>query len=1094
MKRILINAAHLEEVRVALCDNNTLYDFDLENRTREQKKSNIYKGHVTRVEPSLESVFVEYGSERQGFLPVREIGAEFLREGKKGNIRELIKEGDEVIVQVEKEERGNKGAALSTFVSLAGRYLVLMPTNSSGGGISRQITGQTRDELKRLLSKLKLPKSMSVIIRTAGVGRSEEELQADLDQLLHTWKNIKTLCDSKKSPCLAYQEAGMVTRAVRDYLREDIAEVWIDHPAAFEEVYQFVEAVMPHQISKVKRYVGQAPIFSHFRVDTQIETAYAREVKLPSGGSIVIDQTEALVSIDINSAKATRGTDIESTATQTNLEAAVEIARQLRIRDMGGLVVIDFIDMSNEANQRKVEQRLKDSTSQDRARLQFASISRFGLMEMSRQRLRPSLEETTGLTCPRCHGTGMVRDIRSLSLTIMRDIEKIAIKEGRGEVQAEVPLEIGAFLLNEKRESLLTMEQDSGVRITVLPNANMETPHYDVRFKPGGYGPTSYERVSNRSAQESAELGYDTDWLDQPTQIPAIPSYNSTAKAKPAPSSASPAPSNAKVSSEPEPAAKNPAKAQAKSKTEIQSESVAQYSWLNKSLSKSWNKFKSVMLTPVIEDPSVTAKNSESSATNVKSKPAKTADDAPVKAVDQGEQKQASNNSDQASTGEKTAKRGNRRRGRRGDKKDQPNQQGVSQPNTAEKTDSGDQSSKNQSNADVAETSAALEDNAKAPLRDKNSRRPSRGPRNRNKGAEDSAQTSTQDRAAKSSNNSSADAPDLLKMQVIENPTQELKHELISLDLGFKSESSADAQGNSPDQTETKAPEADPNQQSNLQPTADSTKESHETAQVTEPQLEPKADTEAQSEAELNSQATEQPATADSEAPSNQSEVAPAQDQVSATSDESPAEAVSEKQPGAKADADPLTELRSEQQSLKSEASQEATDTADTAQPEAVAAATEVPADALPATEPDAQPAEAKSVNAVTAGPAESDTVIEATAESPSASKTDTAEISAESSEPAAETPAQTAPTGQRASNDVREQFVAFAELSEESWSVWKQQTAVIAQADKPAGSSPAPDPVAAPRASNDPRGALKAAEDATHTDSEHNQSGPQSI
>ena len=362
MKRILINAAHLEEVRVALCDNNTLYDFDLENRTREQKKSNIYKGHVTRVEPSLESVFVEYGSERQGFLPVREIGAEFLREGKKGNIRELIKEGDEVIVQVEKEERGNKGAALSTFVSLAGRYLVLMPTNSSGGGISRQITGQTRDELKRLLSKLKLPKSMSVIIRTAGVGRSEEELQADLDQLLHTWKNIKSLCDSKKSPCLAYQEAGMVTRAVRDYLREDIAEVWIDHPAAFEEVYQFVEAVMPHQISKVKRYVGQAPIFSHFRVDTQIETAYAREVKLPSGGSIVIDQTEALVSIDINSAKATRGTDIESTATQTNLEAAVEIARQLRIRDMGGLVVIDFIDMSNEANQRKVEQRLKDST------------------------------------------------------------------------------------------------------------------------------------------------------------------------------------------------------------------------------------------------------------------------------------------------------------------------------------------------------------------------------------------------------------------------------------------------------------------------------------------------------------------------------------------------------------------------------------------------------------------------------------------------------------------------------------------------------------------------------------------------------------
>ena len=1094
MKRILINAAHLEEVRVALCDNNTLYDFDLENRTREQKKSNIYKGHVTRVEPSLESVFVEYGSERQGFLPVREIGAEFLRDGKKGNIRELIKEGDEVIVQVEKEERGNKGAALSTFVSLAGRYLVLMPTNSSGGGISRQITGQTRDELKRLLSKLKLPKSMSVIIRTAGVGRSEEELQADLDQLLHTWKNIKSVCDSKKSPCLAYQEAGMVTRAVRDYLREDIAEVWIDHPVAFEEVYQFVEAVMPHQISKVKRYVGQSPIFSHFRVDTQIETAYAREVKLPSGGSIVIDQTEALVSIDINSAKATRGTDIESTATQTNLEAAVEIARQLRIRDMGGLVVIDFIDMSNEANQRKVEQRLKDSTSQDRARLQFASISRFGLMEMSRQRLRPSLEETTGLTCPRCHGTGMVRDIRSLSLTIMRDIEKIAIKEGRGEVQAEVPLEIGAFLLNEKRESLLTMEQDSGVRITVLPNANMETPHFEVRFKPGGYGPTSYERVSNRSAQESAELGYDTDWLDQPTQIPAIPSYNSTAKAKPAPSSVSPAPSNAKVSSEPESAAKKPAKDQAKPKTENQGEPVAQYSWLNKSLSKSWNKFKSVMLTPVIEDPSVTAKNSESSAINVKSKPAKTADDAPAKAVDQGEQKQAGSNSDQASAGEKTAKRGNRRRGRRGDKKDQPNQQGVSQPNTVEKTDSGDQSSKNQSNANVAETSAALEDNAKAPQRDKNSRRPSRGPRNRNKGAEDSAQTSTQDRAAKSNTSSSADTVELLKMQVIENPTQELKHELISLDLGFKSESSVDTRGSSPDQAENIEPKAESNQQ----PTADSTNESHEATQVTEPVSETKADPEAQPDAESNSQAAKQGLSAEPEVPTDQAEaeakIAPAPDQVSTTSNESPAEPVSEKQPAAIADAEPVTESSSEQPSLSSEATQQVAETVEPEQPEAVAAATEVPADAAPALQVDSVTTETESVDTIEADSTESDALIEAPAESQSAQQVDTAEASAVSSEPTAETSAQPAPTGHRASNDVREQFTAYAELSEESWSVWKQQTAVIAQADKPAGSSPPPEPIAAPRASNDPRGAGKPAKDAPQTDSEHNQTDPQSI
>ena len=529
MKRILINATQNEEIRVALCKGNHLYDFDLENRTREQKKSNIYKGHVTRVEPSLEAVFVEYGSQRQGFLPIREISAEYLSGNPRDeNIKKLIKEGDELIVQVEKEERGNKGAALSTYVSLAGRYLVLMPNNPRGGGISRQISGKLREDMKRMLGSLDLPKGMSVIIRTAGIGKTQEDLQHDLNHLLNIWQAIQEQNQKYPSPRLVHQEAGVVTRAVRDYLRDDIAEIWIDNENAYIEAAGFIDAVMPKQAEKLRKYTDYEPMFSRFNIEKQIETAYQREVRLPSGGSIVIDQTEALVSIDINSAKSTKGSDVAETAYHTNLEAADEIARQLRLRDMGGLIVIDFIDMNDNKHQKEVEKRLVDATKYDRARVQFGDISKFGLMEMSRQRLRPSLEESTGYICPRCHGNGMIRDLRSLSLSIMRQIEQIALKERQGEVQAEVPTDIAAFLLNEKRDALVYLEQDSGTRITILPHAHLESPNFKLHFNRDGFAPSSYERITDTQQQEHSDLGYNVDWQtadsvrpeQQPTRQP----------------------------------------------------------------------------------------------------------------------------------------------------------------------------------------------------------------------------------------------------------------------------------------------------------------------------------------------------------------------------------------------------------------------------------------------------------------------------------------------------------------------------------------------------------------------------------------------
>ena len=513
MKRILINATHSEEIRVALCKDNHLYDFDLENRTREQKKANIYKGHITRVEPSLEAAFVEYGSARQGFLPLREIAPEYLNGNtREDSIKQLIKEGDEIIIQVEKEERGNKGAALSSFISLAGRYLVLMPNNPKAGGISRQISGKVREEMKQIIAGLNLPKNMSVIVRTAGLGKGADDLQNDLDHLLDIWKSIQEQNKKRPSPCLVHQEAGVVTRAVRDYLRDDIGEVWIDSENAYDEAANFIKAVMPTQLSKLRKYTDYEPMFARFGIERQIETAYQREVRLPSGGSIVIDQTEALVAIDINSSKSTKGSDVAETAYHTNLEAADEIARQLRLRDMGGLIVIDFIDMNDPRHQKDVEKRLIEATRHDRARVQFSEISKFGLMQMSRQRLRPSLEESTGYICPRCHGNGMIRDLRSLSLSIMRQIEQIALKERMGEIQAEVPTDIAAFLLNEKRESLVYLEQDSGARITILPHAHLESPNFSLHFNPDGFAPSSYERIADTEEKENIDRGYEVNW------------------------------------------------------------------------------------------------------------------------------------------------------------------------------------------------------------------------------------------------------------------------------------------------------------------------------------------------------------------------------------------------------------------------------------------------------------------------------------------------------------------------------------------------------------------------------------------------------
>ena len=484
MKRMLINATQQEELRVALVDGQKLYDLDIETPSREQKKSNIYKGRITRIEPGLEAAFVEYGADRHGFLPFKEINRSYFdphaAEGGRPSIREAIREGQEITVQVEKEERGNKGAALTTFISLGGRYLVLMPNNPRAGGVSRRIEGEDRQEIREVMSSLDIPDGMGLIVRTAGVGRSQEELQWDMDYLLNLWKAIETAAPQKKAPFLIYQESNIIIRALRDYLRADIGEILVDNPAVHRQAQDFMQQVMPHNLNKLKLYQDNIPLFTRFQIESQIETAYQREVSLPSGGGIVIDYTEALVSIDINSARSTKGSDIEETALTTNLEAADEVARQLRLRDLGGLVVIDFIDMNAARNQREVETRLREALKMDRARVQVGRISRFGLLEMSRQRLSPSLDEASHVICPRCNGQGTIRNIESLALSVLRLIQEEAMKDRTGRVVVQLPVKVATFLLNEKRETIRAIEQRHRVGVLLIPNESLDTPHFKL--------------------------------------------------------------------------------------------------------------------------------------------------------------------------------------------------------------------------------------------------------------------------------------------------------------------------------------------------------------------------------------------------------------------------------------------------------------------------------------------------------------------------------------------------------------------------------------------------------------------------------------
>ncbi|NOI66383.1 ribonuclease E [Vibrio sp. 99-8-1] len=554
MKRMLINATQKEELRVALVDGQRLFDLDIESPGHESKKANIYKGRITRIEPSLEAAFVDYGAERHGFLPLKEVARDYFPKGYtyqgRPSIKEVLEEGQEVIVQVEKEERGSKGAALTTFISLAGSYLVLMPNNPRAGGISRRIEGDERTQLKAALSTLDLPQGMGLIVRTAGVGKSAEELEWDLNLLLNRYGAIKETADSRPAPFLIHQESNVIVRAIRDYLRRDIGEILIDSNSIYERAREHIQFVRPDFLNRVKKYDGDVPLFTHYQIETQIESAFQREVRLPSGGSIVIDPTEALTSIDINSARATKGGDIEETALNTNLEAADEIARQLRLRDLGGLVVIDFIDMTPVRHQREVENRLREAVRMDRARVQIGRISRFGLLEMSRQRLSPSLAEASHHICPRCMGTGVVRDNESLALSVLRLIEEEALKDNSSQVMAVVPVAIASYLLNEKRRSINHIEKSQNVKIIIVPNSDMETPHFEViRIREGEEQellsylvPKKLEALKEAEAAEQEEV----DIKPRKIEEPALQGF-----AGPAQSAPTPAPTPA-----PQPAAK----------------------------------------------------------------------------------------------------------------------------------------------------------------------------------------------------------------------------------------------------------------------------------------------------------------------------------------------------------------------------------------------------------------------------------------------------------------------------------------------------------------------------------------------------------
>ncbi len=542
MKRMLINASHSEEVRVAMVDGQNLYDLDIENRTRQQVKSNIYKGKISRIEPSLEAAFVDYGAERHGFLPMKEISRNYFKKGASPSsrikIQEVMIEGQEVIVQVEKEERGNKGAALTTFISLAGRYLVLMPNNPRAGGISRRIEGDDRAELREAMKGLSTPKGMGAIVRTAGIGRGTEELQWDCNYLTQLWETITEESKKASAPQFLFQESNVVVRAIRDYLRQDVGEVVVDNEEAYALASAFIGTVMPDFKSKVKYYNEEIPLFNRYQVEAQIETAFQREVKLAAGGSIVIDVTEALVSIDINSSRSTKGGDIEETAFNTNKQAAEEIARQLRLRDVGGLIVIDFIDMLNTKHQREVEIKMREALEIDRARVQVGRISRFGLLEMSRQRLRPSLEETMSRTCPRCMGQGTIRGTRSLSLSILRLIEDEAQKESSREIRVVVPVPVATFLLNEKRDEITEIEKRNKIEVTILPDVNMDTPHFNlsrIRVQDDEKSEFSHELLENLTSNVDESSAEEEGIGDLPkpavkTIIPSTPAPTSKPK------------------------------------------------------------------------------------------------------------------------------------------------------------------------------------------------------------------------------------------------------------------------------------------------------------------------------------------------------------------------------------------------------------------------------------------------------------------------------------------------------------------------------------------------------------------------------------
>lgn len=511
MKRMLFNATQAEELRVAIVDGQNLLDLDIETLGKEQRKGNIYKGIITRIEPSLEACFVDYGTDRHGFLPFKEVSRSYFQdyEGGRARIQDVLKEGMEVIVQVEKDERGNKGAALTTFISLAGRYLVLMPNNPRGGGVSRRIEGEERQELKAAMAQLDIPNGMSIIARTVGIGRSAEELEWDLNYLKQLWQAIEEAGKAHHDPYLLFMESSLLIRAIRDYFRPDIGEILVDNQEVYDQVAEFMSYVMPGNIGRLKLYEDHTPLFSRFQIEHQIESAFSRSVSLPSGGAIVIDHTEALVSIDVNSARATRGADIEDTAFKTNMEAAEEVARQMRLRDLGGLVVIDFIDMENPKHQRDVENVLRDALKKDRARVQMGKLSRFGLLELSRQRLKPALGESSHVACPRCAGTGVIRGIESTALHVLRMVQEEAMKDNTGEVRAQVPVDVATFLLNEKRAELFAMEERLDVNVVLIPNIHLENPHYEInRIRTDDVeedGEPSYKRVAEPEEDESAK-------------------------------------------------------------------------------------------------------------------------------------------------------------------------------------------------------------------------------------------------------------------------------------------------------------------------------------------------------------------------------------------------------------------------------------------------------------------------------------------------------------------------------------------------------------------------------------------------------------